>query len=130
VSTLDGNSSLRAEALSGDGRGIGSVLAAALQAAIAAAEAVRGALAGRGPSSVLALGAPGSTGRDTRDETARCRPTLHAEALVYELLDAHADTAELADELRGEPQWAAHLDYLRALQRTGRETLAQMEKDR
>ena len=46
-------------------------------------------------------------------------------ALLYELLDAHADTADLAAELAYDPRWAAHLDYLRALQRTGREALAQ-----
>lgn len=45
-------------------------------------------------------------------------------ALAYELLDAHTDTAELADGLPHDRSWAAHLDYLRALQRTGRETLA------
>jgi hypothetical protein len=45
-------------------------------------------------------------------------------ALAYELLDAHADTAQLADGLPYDPSWAAHLDYLRALQRTGREMLA------
>ena len=45
-------------------------------------------------------------------------------ALAYELLDAHADTAQLADDLPYDLAWAAHLDYLRALQRTGRETLA------
>jgi hypothetical protein len=45
-------------------------------------------------------------------------------ALAYELLDAHADTAQLADRLPHDLSWAAHLDYLRALQRTGRETLA------
>jgi hypothetical protein len=44
--------------------------------------------------------------------------------LAYELLDAHADTAQLADCLAYDRSWAAHLDYLRALQRTGRETLA------
>ena len=45
--------------------------------------------------------------------------------LVYELLDAHADTAELAGDLpEREPRWAAHLDYLRALQRTARAALA------
>jgi hypothetical protein len=44
--------------------------------------------------------------------------------LVYELLDAHNDTARLAEELTGDERWAAHLDYLRDLQRTGRETLA------
>ena len=44
--------------------------------------------------------------------------------LVYELLDAHADTLLLARELDGDPAWAAHLDYLRGLQRIGREALA------
>jgi len=50
-------------------------------------------------------------------------------ALVYELLDAHADTADLAADLRWEPRWTAHLDYLRALQRTGREALAHMSSE-
>jgi hypothetical protein len=45
-------------------------------------------------------------------------------ALAYELLDAHADTAQLADGLPYDASWAAHLDYLRALQRKGREMLA------
>jgi hypothetical protein len=44
--------------------------------------------------------------------------------LLYELLDAHVDTMRLADGLDGEPAWAAHLDYLRDLQRVGREALA------
>jgi hypothetical protein len=57
--------------------------------------------------------------------------------LIHELLDAHADTVELAtppgtswSEAAGWPQsfrrlrWDAHLDYLRALQRRGREILA------
>ena len=44
--------------------------------------------------------------------------------LAYELLDAHTDTAQLIDGLPYEPSWAAHLDYLRALQRKGRELLA------
>ena len=47
--------------------------------------------------------------------------------LVYELLDAHADTARLAGELERLPAWAAHLDYLRDLQRVSRETMAQLE---
>jgi hypothetical protein len=50
-------------------------------------------------------------------------------ALAYELLDAHADTAQLADGLSYDRSWAAHLDYLRALQRTGRETLARTAPD-
>jgi hypothetical protein len=46
--------------------------------------------------------------------------------LVYELLDAHGDTILLADELAENPSWAAHLDYLRDLQRVSRETLARV----
>jgi len=49
--------------------------------------------------------------------------------LVYELLDAHADTAELAAELTHDPRWGAHLEYLRALQRAGRGELAQMSSE-
>jgi hypothetical protein len=49
--------------------------------------------------------------------------------LIYELLDAHCDTAEMAEELMGDPSWQAHLDYLRALQRKGREVLARMPAD-
>jgi hypothetical protein len=43
--------------------------------------------------------------------------------LVYELLDAHEDTARLVDEIESESAWALHLDYLRELQRVGREVL-------
>jgi hypothetical protein len=46
--------------------------------------------------------------------------------LIYELLDAHADTVVLADELTENGQWGAHVDYLRNLQRVGRETLARL----
>jgi hypothetical protein len=56
------------------------------------------------------------------------RPRLETSAkiveLVYELLDAHDDTARLAQELGREIEWAAHLDYLAQLQRVGRELLA------
>jgi uncharacterized protein YciI len=45
-------------------------------------------------------------------------------ALTDELLEAHLDTLELAQELSAQPDWEAHLDYLRALQRRGRELLA------
>jgi hypothetical protein len=44
--------------------------------------------------------------------------------LLYELLDAHLDTMRMARELDPDPAWAAHLDYLRDLQRVGREALA------
>lgn len=59
---------------------------------------------------------------------------LHADAqhsgerltrLVYELLDAHGDTARLASEPGRDRDWSSHLDYLRDLQRVGREILAQ-----
>jgi hypothetical protein len=45
-------------------------------------------------------------------------------ALLQELLDAHLDTAELAQEMVLEEDWEAHLDYLRTLQRRGHELLA------
>ena len=48
-------------------------------------------------------------------------------SLIYELLDAHDDTARLAGDLQSEPGWSVHLDYLRELQRTGREVLARLE---
>jgi hypothetical protein len=50
--------------------------------------------------------------------------------LVYELLDAHDDTARLAAELAPDVswevqmRWEVHLGYLRDLQRLGREALA------
>lgn len=53
--------------------------------------------------------------------------------LVYELLDAGVDTLGLMDVDRPDrsvidglpsPAWAIHADYLRALQRRGREILA------
>jgi hypothetical protein len=51
------------------------------------------------------------------------------EGLVYELLDAHADTVRLASELEDDPTWGAHNDYLRALQREGRALLSQLVAD-
>jgi hypothetical protein len=45
--------------------------------------------------------------------------------LVYELLDAHADTARLVHGPSTDFCWRAHLHYLRDLQRIGREILAQ-----
>jgi hypothetical protein len=47
-------------------------------------------------------------------------------SLVYELLDAHTDTTILASGLDADPDWAAHLDYLRDLQRVAREGLARL----
>jgi hypothetical protein len=50
-------------------------------------------------------------------------------AIIYELLDAHDDTVRLASELSCGPTWRSHLEYLRRLQRIGRETLAHMSLD-
>ena len=52
-------------------------------------------------------------------------PANQLSGLLYELLDAHLDTIEMAHSLVANESWAAHLDYLRDLQRVGRETLAQ-----
>jgi hypothetical protein len=58
---------------------------------------------------------------------ARTREDVNSLAeLVYELLDAHVDTIVLADELPEGRDWAAHLDYIRDLQRVGRERLASL----
>jgi hypothetical protein len=46
--------------------------------------------------------------------------------LVDELLSAHCDTVCLAEPLGSDPDWAAHADYLRGLQRIGQQTLAQL----
>jgi hypothetical protein len=46
--------------------------------------------------------------------------------LAHELLDAHCDTVCLADELAAEPRWAAHVEYLKDLQRVGQRTLAEL----
>jgi hypothetical protein len=90
----------------------------------AAAVCLLGA-AGRRAHAVAQAVHPGATG------TSGCgdhRPDADAGAglaeLAYELLDAHTDTAQLVDGLPHDPSWAAHLDYLRALQRKGREMLA------
>jgi hypothetical protein len=61
------------------------------------------------------------------------RSTVEASALlvelVYELLDAHDDTARLAQGLAGDAQWATHLEYLQRLQRVGRELIAASAAD-
>lgn len=62
--------------------------------------------------------------RDTRSPV---EISAELERLVYELMDAHADTAQLAQGLTADLRWRAHLDYLQALQRVGREMLASDE---
>jgi hypothetical protein len=58
------------------------------------------------------------------DATPKDMPSVHLVDLVYELLDAHQDTMQLAQDGGGAFGWEAHLDYLRRLQRVGREALA------
>jgi hypothetical protein len=48
----------------------------------------------------------------------------HLPRLVYELLDAHYDTARLVEDVAEDERWHAHLAYLRDLQRVARELLA------
>jgi hypothetical protein len=62
---------------------------------------------------------------EDRDERTGARVRSELAELVYELLDAHDDTASLAAGL-GDIAWLIHLDYLRALQRRGRELLARL----
>lgn len=59
-------------------------------------------------------------------DTSGTTPADRLSGLLYELLDAHIDTIELADSLAENQRWAAHLDYLRGLQRVGREALARV----
>ena len=70
--------------------------------------------------------APDATAGDRQPDSAAAASLA---VLAYELLDAHADTAQLADGLPYDQSWEEHLDYLRALQRTGREMLARTAPD-
>jgi hypothetical protein len=81
------------------------------------------------PESAANAEEPGATTPGRSHLSGRAAMTS-AEDLIYELLDAHSDTAKLADASELDDSWAAHLDYLRALQRTGRETLAQIAEER
>ena len=104
-----------------------------LQAAACAGGAVvclRLGAAGRRAHAAAQAVHPGTTGTSGGGDH---RPDAEAGAglaeLAYELLDAHTDTAQLVDGLPYDPSWAAHLDYLRALQRKGREMLARTASD-
>ena len=79
----------------------------------------------------VARAAIGAARTARSDPPAPKRPVDIVE-LVDELLDAHADIADLAAELEwyGDTRWRAHLEHLRALQRVGREALAQLEAER
>jgi hypothetical protein len=64
----------------------------------------------------------------SRPDMTNANPTAdtsdHLARLIYELLDAHYDTARLTQEVADDVRWHAHLDYLRDLQRVAREVLA------
>ena len=49
-------------------------------------------------------------------------------ALVEELVEAHFDTIELALARLPPTEWEGHVEYLRALQRTGLEILAGVDE--
>jgi hypothetical protein len=57
---------------------------------------------------------------DRRRDGGACERLIR---LIYELLDAHDDTARIAAG-SPDPIWQPHLVYLRDLQRLGREVLA------
>jgi hypothetical protein len=58
---------------------------------------------------------------NARPDTAPCERLI---CLIYELLDAHDDTARIAAAQARDPIWQPHLVYLRDLQRLGREVVA------
>jgi DNA repair ATPase RecN len=60
----------------------------------------------------------------TRSPVQRPAAQRRLEELVYELLDAHERTARLAAGLEWDPEWLAHLERLRHLQRISREVLS------
>jgi hypothetical protein len=106
-----------------------TVVAARVAARVLGAGAAGGRLARAGVDAALAstwreaAPAPPIAARPAPVHTDPTNPTEVTE-LVYELLDAHNDTAQMATGLASDPAWRDHLDYLRALQRKGRETLA------
>ena len=55
-------------------------------------------------------------------------PKVDVRELLVELVDAHADTVELATGPTTDAAWRAHCDYLRDLQRLAHETLACMDR--
>ena len=96
---------------------------------IRAAVAVGGGLIRAGADALLNHIPATTTQPSTSHAQVRRRRPIELEdltALVYELLDAHHDTAVLAGGLTHDPGWQAHEEYLRALQRTGREVLADL----
>jgi hypothetical protein len=55
-------------------------------------------------------------------------PPVEVRQLLYELVDAHADTVELATRVATGIAWSAHISYIQDLQRLAEETLACMDR--
>ena len=55
-------------------------------------------------------------------------PAVEVRELLSELVDAHADTVELASGPATDVAWSTHRDYLRDLQRLAQETLACIDR--
>jgi hypothetical protein len=55
-------------------------------------------------------------------------PEVEVQELLTELVDAHADTVQLASGPATDVAWSTHCDYLRDLQRLAQETLACMDR--
>ncbi|HYY22269.1 MAG TPA: hypothetical protein VE780_10365 [Thermoleophilaceae bacterium] len=55
-------------------------------------------------------------------------PPVEVRQLLYELIDAHADTVELATRVATGVAWSAHISYIQDLQRLAQETLACMDR--
>lgn len=70
----------------------------------------------------------GNDAQGSDDVRSDCQPTSLLIDLVYELLDAHTDTVDLACKM-DDPDWEAHTEYVRALQRRGHEILALSARD-
>ena len=73
---------------------------------------------------ILTLATSGPGWRDAGPHRGMSTPPAVVE-LLDELLEASADTVELAPET-DDLVWLVHLDYLRALQRLGHATLARL----
>lgn len=73
-------------------------------------------------------GDPAAGGHTAGDQAGGDHAALTARLaeLTQELLDAHCDTLCLARHLDPRPEWAAHVDYLKGLQRVGQRTLAEL----
>jgi hypothetical protein len=110
--------SFRTSDAAGIAAGIIGVGAASVRLTRAGADALidRARAAGRGGQ---ANGAAGPRATDATSLSA-------VSELVYELLDAHEDTAQMAAWFRCDPDWREHLQRLQTLQRQGRETLAHL----